>query len=52
MRITKNLGMLMLGLWLIIWGVVTIVGLGSPTVLAVLAVLVARSWRCIGASIT
>jgi hypothetical protein len=39
MRLTKNVGFLLLGLWLIIWGVVSIAGLGTPTVNAVLAVL-------------
>ena len=41
MRLTKSLGMLLLGIWLILTGLVPLLGLsitGLPTVMAALAV--------------
>ena len=42
MRSTKNMGMLLLGIWLILSGVLQVVGLGIPligTLMALLAIV-------------
>lgn len=41
MKLTKNLGMLLLGVWLVLTGLIPLLNLGSPglsTVMAVLAI--------------
>jgi hypothetical protein len=41
MRLTKNLGMLLLGIWLIVGGLVAVLGLsfaGLPVIMAILAI--------------
>ena len=41
MRLTKNLGMLLLGIWLIVNGLIALLGLsfsGLPVIMAILAI--------------
>ena len=38
-RLTKSLGMLLLGIWLIITGLLTVLSVGNPTVNVLLALL-------------
>lgn len=39
MRITRNIGMLLLAIWLIVWGLVTLLGIsGLGVILAIVAI--------------
>ena len=41
MRLTRNLGMLLLGIWLILYGLIGLLGLsfsGLPVIMAILAI--------------
>jgi len=41
MRLTRNLGMLLLGIWLILYGLIALLGLsfsGLPVIMAILAI--------------
>ncbi len=39
LNVTKSLGMLLLGIWLIVTGLLTVLSVGNPVVLVLLALL-------------